>query len=252
MNSITTKNIKLIVAYDGTKYLGWQKNKDGPSVEKSLQDAIEQILQEPIYLQAASRTDAGVHSEGQVVNFITTKAISLQKLQKSINAIIDNDISIMHIEEMPFLFHPTTNCKKKIYTYYICNSSVQLPHHRLFSWHCYYTLDIKNMRLASSYFIGNIDLEAFCNHRKELKYDSFYREITNINIIELPHKRLKIEIEGHKFLYKMVRNIIGTLVHVGMGKIKVDEIPHIIKCKKRKFAGITAPAHGLFLTQVLY
>jgi len=244
---MTQRNIKLILAYEGTLYLGWQKTISGPSIEEELEKAVSQILQQPVSLQAASRTDAGVHAEGQVVNFFTEKEMPLDKLQKGLNSILPNDISVLQIEEAPESFHPTLqNCGKE-YHYSVCLGPTQLPFYRNFSWHFSYPVNIEEMKKAALHLIGRHDFSAFTNEKQE----NNIREIFGIEIEEFV-SRLKIRVSGNNFLYKMVRNIVGTLLYVGCGKLSAEEIPAILNSKDRTLAGVTAPALGLVLKEVFY
>lgn len=243
-------NVKLTLAYDGTVYFGWQKTDNGPSIEESLQTALEKILQHPIKLQATSRTDAGVHAQGQIVNFFTEKPLPPFKLQNALNGLLPPDISVLHAEYASPTFHPTLDCKSKEYHYSICYGPIQLPQHRLYSWHYPHSLNLHNMHLAAQYFLGSHDFAAFCNFKKNEVYDHHIREVTQIKLLPLENQRLLIKISGNNFLYKMVRNIVGTLVYVGAGKIPPENIPNIIEKQDRTLAGITAPACGLKLYQV--
>lgn len=247
------KNIKLVMAYDGSAYLGWQKTNTGPSIEAALQAVLEKVLQEEISLQAASRTDAGVHAQGQVVNFFTSKIpVDLGRLQYSVNCLLPIDIVVRHIQEAPENFHPTLDCIGKEYRYTICNSTTQLPHHRLYSWHCPFELDLVSMQQALKYLMGTHDFSAFCNVRKNANYEHHVREVSEIAILELPQNQIEFLVKGHHFLYKMVRNIVGTLVYVGKGILTAESIPRILFEQDRTQAGITAPAHGLSLHHVYY
>lgn len=243
------KNVRLIIAYEGTRYFGWQKAAAGPSVEAELEKCLTQILQHPIQLQAASRTDRGVHARHQVVNFFTNNSLehSGLRLKNSLNRMLPKDISIYEIEEMPETFHPTLDCKGKIYEYSLCLGPVQLPFYRSFSWHFPYPLDIKVMEAGAAIFIGRHDFSALTSEPQE----DNTREIYSI-ILKPLDKRLTIQVSGNSFLYKMVRTIVGTLVYTGCGKLDVHELPSILKQKDRRQAGITAPAHGLCLKRVLY
>jgi tRNA pseudouridine38-40 synthase len=241
------RNIKLILAYEGTHYLGWQKTTMGPSIEKELEKVLAQILRHPVDLQAASRTDAGVHAEGQVVNFFTEVKVALEKLHKSLNSLLPNDISVLKIEEAPEAFHPTLESQGKEYHYSICLGATQLPFYRNFSWHFIYPINIEEMKKAALHLKGQHDFSAFTNERQE----NNMREIFDI-IIESFDSRLKIRVSGNNFLYKMVRNIVGTLLYVGCGKLSAQEIPVILKSKDRTLAGVTAPALGLVLKEVFY
>jgi len=246
------KNIKLTLAYDGTNFLGWQHTAAGPSIEGTLRSVLERILQEKVVLQAASRTDAGVHAVGQVVNFFTTREeITTDRLYKSINALLPHEIACLTVDAMPYDFHPTLHTKSKEYHYHLCCSSVQLPQNRLYSWHCPYALNLEEMRKAARLIIGTHNFRGFCNQRKELKQD-FVRTIFKATIEPLENDRFRIEIAGTNFLYRMVRNIVGTLVYIGRGKMSPEDISAILAGQDRKLAGITAPPQGLALFGITY
>lgn len=247
------KNVKLVIAYDGTSYLGWQKTSMGSSIEESLERILEMILQHKVILQAASRTDAGVHANGQVLNFFTeNKNLDLDRLQISLNQLLSSDIVVLEAKEEAPEFHPTLDCKQKEYRYFVCLDPVQMPEHRLYSWHCPRLHLISEMRQAAKFFVGKHDFSALCNVRKQQHYDSYVREVYSIDVEDLPNHRLVFKICGQNFLYKMVRNIVGTLAYVGMGKIELTQIPSLLTSHNRMQAGITAPAHGLFLHKVNY
>ena len=246
------RNIKLIISYDGNNYLGWQKTPIGLTIEGSLEKALSQILQEPVLLQAASRTDAGVHAKGQVVNFFLSKDdIDLNKLQKGLNGLIGKEISILSMEEAPMDFHPTLDNEGKEYLYFICNSPHQSPFHKEYSWHYPPKIDILQMQEAALLFEGTKDFSTFCNMRATYT-GSTLCHIEKITIQPQENHRLCISIKGTRFLYKMVRNIVGTLAYAGSGKIPLSAIPTIIENGNRPEAGMTAPAHGLFLNQIFY
>lgn len=245
-------NLKLIVAYDGTRYLGWQKTPEGPSIEQSLQSVIEQIVQHPVQLQAASRTDAGVHAKGQVVNFIYQKEqFELHRFWIGVNSLLPKDISVLHVETAPFSFHPTLDCTGKEYVYKLYYGHVQMPLNRLYEWHYPHKLDLNLMRQGAELIKGKHDFSAFKNSRKNENYENYIREVHDI-IIDNNDEHLKITVTGNHFMYKMVRNIVGTLVYIGAGKMKLEDLPGILDSKDRKEAGMTAPAHGLCLQKVFY
>lgn len=246
-------NIKLIVAYDGTSYLGWQKTRMGPSIEATLQGVIEQIVQHPAPLQAASRTDAGVHAQGQVVNFLTSKLhLDLGKFHISLNSLLPKDIVVLQAELMPTSFHPTLDCIGKEYHYFICFGPTQLPHHRFYSWHVPYLLNLDRMRQALPVLIGTHDFAAFCNFKKNAHYTNYIREVQLLTFSEIEERRVCFRIRGNHFLYKMVRNLVGTLVDIGREKIPLETLLDILQSTSRPQAGVTAPAHGLFLHEVFY
>ncbi|HSW71852.1 MAG TPA: tRNA pseudouridine(38-40) synthase TruA [Chlamydiales bacterium] len=241
-------NYKCLLAYDGTRYLGWQKTKEGPSIEEELEKALQEILQEEILLQAASRTDRGVHAKGQVVNFRTSKKVDVKKLLKGVNALLPNDIALLSIEKAYPTFHPTLDAKGKEYHYEIFTGKVLLPQKRHFVWHYPYPLALEKMLEAKETFIGQKEYQSFCNIRTE----DGSREIYSIDIEEREKDHFHFIIKGRSFLYKMARTIVGSLVYVGRGKIEVDSLPLIFTAKDRRLAGITAPAHGLTLMNVFY
>lgn len=246
-------NIKLTIAYDGTHFLGWQKTITGPSIEQSLENAITHILQQPVQLQAASRTDAGVHANGQVVNFFSDKELPHpEKLQIGLNSILPKDIAVLSVECVNNAFHPTLDCKGKEYHYHLCYGRTQLPQQRLYAWHYPHALNIELMKEAAKLIVGKRDFKVFCNAKKNETYDDHVRDLTKIEIVELESNCLRFEISGANFMYKMVRNIVGTLVYIGCGKISLSELPAILESADRTLAGITSPAHGLFLHRVEY
>lgn len=272
------KNIKLILAYDGNNYLGWQDVKrgsatlsamgesrqlsysshpkklcEGTSIEAELRKVLQQILQQPIKLQAASRTDAGVHARRQVVNFFADlRGIELSKLWVSLNALLPGAIAVTSIEEVCADFHPTLDCAYKEYRYYICNSSWQYPEYRYTSWHIPHPLDCQQMQEAAKQFIGRHDFSAFTNVKKNESYSDHIRTILDLSVEMLEQQRFCIRTKGVSFLYKMVRNIVGTMIYVGRGIISIPKIEDIFANKNRCNAGVTAPAHGLFLHDVVY
>lgn len=243
------KNVKLIIAYDGTDYLGWQKTSAGPSIEANLQQVLEQILQHPIHLQAASRTDAGVHALGQVVNFFTSK--NIDKLQASLNSILPKSIVIRKVEIVPELFHPTLDCVSKEYCYEICLGPYQLPCHRLYSWHVHAPLKLSDVHAVAQHFLGTHDFAAFTNVKKNEPYENTVRTLEAF-IIEEQDKRLKLTLRAPNFLYRMARNLVGTAIDAGLGKLDPVSIPAILASCDRTCAGVTAPAHGLTLKTVSF
>lgn len=244
-------NIKLHLAYDGSCYFGWQKTEAGPSVESELEQVLQTILQHPVTLQAASRTDAGVHAQDQVVNFYTTQQKGTdEKLLNSLNQLLPKDIRVYDLQRMPFSFHPTLDCVSKEYHYHLSTEAYLSPFKRYFTWHFPKKLDVALMREAAKLLLGKQDFQAFTNTRKPPHQDMF-REIFSIHILE-QGADLCIQIQGDHFLYKMVRNIVGTLCYIGCHKLSLEDLPRILEHKKRALAGITAPACGLVLKKVYY
>lgn len=246
-------NVRLIIAYDGTRYLGWQKTREGPSIEAVLQQAIEQILQHQVTLQAASRTDAGVHARGQVVNFITSKTrLNLNKLEVSLNCLLPDDIAVLKVDSAEDNFHPTLDVVEKEYHYQVAFGITQMPHKRFFEWHYSHHLEIKDMVSAAKMLIGTHDFASFCNGKYVHDYEDTIRTVNDIKIIPETTKELLFIIKGSHFLYRMVRNIVGTIVYIGCKKLNLNDLTKAIANKDRKLAGMTAPAHGLTLHSIKY
>lgn len=243
-------NIKIILTYDGGNYLGWQKTRHGLSIEESLEKVLSQILQHEIILQAASRTDAGVHARHQVINFFTPKKLNFPKFIHSLNQLLPHDIRAIDVSQAADHFHPTLDAQGKIYSYNVCTSNFLSPFERDTYWHFPKNLSLEKMQIASKFLIGKKDFSAFANTRKPV-HTSTLCEIKDIHI-HAREKKFEFTIEGDHFLYKMVRNIIGTLVYIGCGKLEASDIENILRQKKRALAAVTAPAQGLFLEKVFY
>ncbi|GAB5412065.1 MAG: tRNA pseudouridine(38-40) synthase TruA [Chlamydiales bacterium] len=242
-----SQNIKLTLAYDGTPYFGWQKCANGPSVEDILERILKMVLQERIQLQAASRTDRGVHARGQVVNFFTEKTLEPFRLKGSLNSLLPPEIRILEAELAPKDFHPTTDALGKEYRYYVDLGPLQLPFDTTHAFHFPYPVDLNLMQQAIPYIACKRDFAAFTNAR-ETREDTI-RELTDIIIEQPTPNRLVFTIRGKSFLYKMVRNIVGTLLDIGRGKISANVLA---KTPERKQLGLTVPANGLFLEEVFY
>lgn len=246
------KNFRCLLAYEGTRYLGWQKTKMGASIEEELEKALTIFLRHPVTLQAASRTDAGVHARGQVVNFTTPLAsCEPSRLIRAINALLPHDIRLLHVEEVVSDFHPTLHAVGKVYAYEICTQTAQSPFLHLFSWHFPYSLNKEMIAEAASALLGTHDFSSFCNE-KSLHDKSPLCTIDSILIEDLEKGRWKIIVQGNRFLYKMMRNLVGSLVYAGCGKLAPSSMAYILSARDRRLAGMTAPAHGLYLQHVLY
>lgn len=244
-------NVRLIIAYDGTALFGWQKTRAGPSVEEELENALKTILRHPVHLQAASRTDRGVHAKGQVVNFFTPAPLDTSKLLYSLNCILRTDIRVLRAEVAELSFHPTLDVIAKEYCYMISIAPVEFPFKRLYAWHCPSIRTSEAMRDAVPLFIGKKDFSGFSNACKERDSKEAVKNLMDIQIQER-EEEIVISITADHFLYKMARNIVGTLAYIAMGKLCSADVEQVFKTKDRKKAGITAPAKGLFLNKVFY
>lgn len=243
------RNIKLTIEYDGKKFGGWQKQPTKLNIQGEIEQAIKEITGEEVNLTASGRTDAGVHSLGQVANFKTNSNIEIEKFAFAINSKLKKSIIIKKAEEVEEEFHARYKCKGKKYRYIINNSSQGTAIYRDLEYHVPQKLDTSKMRHALNFFEGRHDFKGFRASGTSSK-DSV-REIYKAELKE-EGDRIFIELTGNGFMYNMVRIIAGTLVDVGIGKINPNEIPVIIESKDRTKAGKTLPAHGLYLVEVYY
>lgn len=243
------KNIKLTIEYEGTHYHGWQSQINAVTVQDVIQNALQKLTGEDCDLIGSSRTDMGVHALGMTANFHTSSSIPSEKVSYALNNLLPEDIVIRSSEEVPADFHSRYSAKGKRYRYMIYNASFRSAILRNRVYHVRYPLNLENMRKASLSFVGEHDFCAFMATGSNVK--STLRTIHHVSL-EKEEDTIRFEIEGNGFLYNMVRIIVGTLVEVGMGKIRPDEVSAIIESGERKKAGITAPAHGLYLVRVYY
>ena len=244
------RNIKLVIEYDGKEFNGWQKQPTKLNIQGEIERAIKQITGEDVDLTASGRTDAGVHAFGQVANFKTNSNIPIEKIPIALNSNLKKAIVIKSAEEVEERFHSRLNCKRKTYRYIINNSKYGTAIYRNLETHIPMKLDIQKMQEAVKYFEGEHDFKAFKASGTSSK--SSVRTIYKAEVIDAGNERIYIELTGNGFLYNMVRIISGTLVEVGLGKIKPNEIKMIIESKKRENAGKTLPPQGLYLVNVEY
>lgn len=243
------RNIKLTIEYDGKDFNGWQKQPNKLNIQGEIEKAIYNVTGEKVELYASGRTDAGVHALGQVANFKTNSNIPINKFAIAINSQLKKSIVIKNAEEVEENFHSRYKCKQKTYRYIINNSVQGTAIYRNLEYHMPQKLDIEKMKQAIKYFEGEHDFKAFKSSGTSSK--SSVRTIYKADIKEYDEKIL-IELTGNGFLYNMVRIISGTLVDIGLNKIKVEDIPEIISEGKRENAGKTLPPHGLYLVSVKY
>ncbi len=243
------RNIKLTIEYDGKDFNGWQKQPNKLNIQGTIERAIEEITGEQVELNASGRTDAGVHALAQVANFKTNSKLPIEKITLAINSRLKKSIIIKDAEEVDEKFHSRLACKQKTYRYVINNTYNGTAIYRNLECHIPIKLDIKKMQQAIQYFIGEHDFKAFKASGTSSK--SSVRTIYDATVYT-ENDRVFIELTGNGFLYNMVRIISGTLVDVGLGKIKPEDIIEIIKMGKREKAGKTMPAHGLYLVKVDY
>ncbi len=243
------KRIKLTVAYDGTRYCGWQIQPKDITVEGILNQTLSKLLQEDITVIGASRTDAGVHAMGNVAVFDTDSTIPANKMAYAVNQWLPEDIKIQHSEEVAADFHPRKTMCIKTYQYRISNCDFLNPLTRNYAYFVYKPLNMEKMKVAAEMLIGTHDFKSFCSTNTTV--EDTVRTIYQISLSK-SEDEIQITIQGNGFLYNMVRIIAGTLVQIGLGQSKYEDIETILLAKDRTLAGPTAPAHGLMLKSIEY
>lgn len=247
------RSFKLILAYDGTGFTGWQRQPGRRTVQGELEKTLAGILREKVTCKSSGRTDSGVHALGQVVCFTSATRHPPQAIVKALNAELPEDLFVFDMTEVPVEFNPIRDALRKRYRYVIQDGRVRDIFQRNYVWHIYTRLDVEAMQQAAAQLVGTHDFISFESHGSS-------RLTTERTVYELLVERRQgeftdrvvIEVEADGFLYNMVRNIAGTLVHIGKGKESPDWPARILAAKDRRAAGMTAPAQGLFLVWVEY
>lgn len=238
------KRIRLVVAYDGTNYHGWQIQKNGVTIESELNRCLTELLGEPVEVIGASRTDAGVHAMGNVAVFDTCHQMPGRKIAYALNQRLPEDIRVQKSEEVPLDWHPRHVKSRKTYEYRIYRGEFPMPVKRLYSHFIYADLDVGKMQEAAAYLEGEHDFRSFCQTGAQV--ESTVRTIHSVQVEE-QGTDLVIRICGDGFLYNMVRIIVGTLLEAGQGRRLPESMTEVLEAKDRSAAGPTAPANGLTL-----
>lgn len=247
---ILMRNIKLLIEYDGTNYLGWQVQLKGPTLQGVIEEKLEKITGEKIHLVGSGRTDAGAHAMGQVAHFKTLSTLDIDSIHRALNSLLPPDIVIKKAEEAGEGFHARKQTRSKLYEYRILNRPLRSAFLRAYAWHIPQKLNWEEVKEASRRLIGEHDFSSFRSAGTPTK--SAVRKVFRAEWKKDRDGLMRFEIEASGFLKQMVRAIVGTLVEVGRGKIHPDEFQKILEAKDRRKAGPTAPAHGLFLKKVKY
>ena len=240
------KRIKLVVAYDGTAYSGWQVQPGVKTIEGELNRCLSELLGEEIQVIGASRTDSGVHALCNVAVFDTGARIPGEKVSYALNQRLPEDIRIRESSEVDSDFHPRHCNSKKTYEYRILNAPFAIPTRRLYTHFTYVPLDVELMQKGADYLIGEHDFKSFCSTAAVV--ETTVRTITDIQI-EKSGNEISIRVCGTGFLYNMVRIIAGTLMEIGRGSYPPEHMTEILEAKDRQSAGPTAPACGLTLVK---
>lgn len=244
------KNFKISIEYDGTRYHGWQRQKNDRTIQEDIETAVQTITGQQVTLTGSGRTDAGVHACAQVANFKCDTHLGPQDMLGGLNGLTATDIVITDCKEVDAAFHARYDFKSKTYVYRILNRANPAAIGRQYAWHIRKALNLEAMRAASTHLIGSHDFKAFEGAGSPRSHTT--RRVFKADLVEEADGYLAFEIEADGFLRFMVRNVVGTLVNVGLGKTSPDEFRRILESKNRDQAGATAPAHGLFLKNVNY
>ena len=243
------KNIKIGLMFDGTNYHGFQRQKNGITIQECLENAIKKLSGECVQINGCGRTDAGVHAEYYTASFFWDSKIPCEKIPIALNTCLPDDIRIIDAEEADESFHARFSAKGKTYSYKIATGAVCDVFLRNFCWFCPCEPDFDKMRKAAEYFIGTHDFKGFMSSGSPRK--TTVRTVKDLTV-EKNGDIFDIDITADGFLYNMVRIITGTLLYAGIGRIEPDDIPRIILSGDRREAGITAPPQGLRLKRVYY
>jgi tRNA pseudouridine38-40 synthase len=249
------RNIKLVLAYDGTDFCGWQVQPNAPSIQGTLASAIGRITGEKVLPQGSGRTDAGVHALQQVATFGTESVIPAANLVIALNDILPDSIRVLEATEVPAEFHARKSARAKTYRYRIFRDAICPPFLARYVWHYPYPLDEEAMREAASVIDGEHDFTSFAavdpERGREQETSSNVRRVLS-STWERNGVELIYEVRGNGFLHHMVRNLVGTFLWVGKGTLKAQDLRIILDKQERAAAGATSPASGLYLVSVEY
>jgi tRNA pseudouridine38-40 synthase len=244
-----SRNIRIVVAYDGTPYLGWQVQPQGRTIQSVLQDCLKTITGEQITVKGSGRTDAGVHALGQVANFHTLSTINPHGFMQALNSVLPSSVAVVGADEVDDTFDAQFSAVNKLYRYRILNSRCRSPFEVHKAWHVNTILDLETMSSLSSILLGKKDFSSFRASGCVARFP--VRTISRCDIV-CDGDIISFELEADGFLRHMVRNIVGTLVDVGRHRFSTEDFAAILAARDRTSAGIAAPPHGLYLVRVDY
>ncbi|WP_185651027.1 tRNA pseudouridine(38-40) synthase TruA [Clostridium sp. DJ247] len=244
------RNLKIAIEYDGTRYKGWQKQKDGvPTIQDKIENVLSKMTGEGIQVIGCGRTDSGVHAENYIANFHTNSSLTIDIMLNYLYEFLPEDIVVKSMKDTTERFHARYNVKSKTYVYRVNNNKFRNVFNRKYVYHTDEKLDLNEMRNAAEVLIGTHDFQSFTSLKPNTK--STVRTINFIHITE-NHGMIEVEVNGNGFLLNMVRIIAGTLLEVGKGNLKPIDVEKILNEKKRSEAGPIAQAKGLCLKDVQY
>ena len=242
------RRVKAVIAYEGTDFLGFQRQAQGPTVQGVLEEVLAEIAGHGVRVLGAGRTDAGVHAEGQVVAFDLAWRHSLDDLRNALNALLPRSIAVLEVAWAPEGFHPRFDAVSRTYRYRVFNRPVRSPFEERFAWHVPEPLDVERMNLAAALFVGVHDFASF---GQPTQGEATVREVYRARW-ERRGDLVLFEVEANGFLRGMVRSLVGTLVDVGRGRLVPADVERILQARDRSAASATAPPQGLFLVHVRY
>ncbi len=252
------RTLRLTLEYDGARFAGWQVQPDARTVQGELERALAELLRAPVRVAGASRTDAGVHALGQVASFETRATVTPERLQAGLNALLPDDVAVVAVDEAPPGFHARFWATGKHYRYRLLLGRARRPLEAQAAWHVPWALDLAAMQAAGARLVGTHDFASFAS-RPDGDRDCT-RTLFAVDVSRAPTPAAEgaraapdvvhVDVRGDGFLYKMVRTIVGTLCQVGRGRLAPEGMDAVLAARRRRAAGPTAPAHGLFLVRV--
>ena len=247
------RNVRLLLAYDGTDFHGWQRQPELRTVQSVVEQAVRRVARHQIVLNGSGRTDAGVHARGQVANFETDCPLACEALLRAIGSRLPKDVALYHVRDVPIGFRCSLHAVAKLYRYRIHNR-----HHRPVEqltqrqvYHFWHPLDLDRMRAGARHFVGEHDFAAVASKGRGTPRQTTVRTVLGVGVFRHGDE-LRVDVEGTGFLYNQVRNMVGTLIEVGRGRWAPDRVRDILASRERASAGPTAPARGLCLQWVHY
>jgi len=245
------KNVLMLVEYDGEGFHGWQRQPGQRTIQGTLEGALNQLLRkERVEVAGAGRTDAGVHASGQAVSFKADFKIPVSRIAHALNGLLPDDLAVLSAKEMPLAFHATRSAKSRVYVYSLRHATLPTPLFRRYTWQVKHKLHVAPMRQAASDLVGTHDFAAFQDVGSDLK--GTIRTVLRSEVHAATPNEIQYEVEADRFLYNMVRIVMGTLVEIGSGKRRPDAVKKALQTKRRTDTGPTAIPRGLTLAQVKF
>ncbi len=245
------RNVRLLIAYDGADFHGWQTQPEIRTVQNVIEQAVRRVVRHQVTLTGSGRTDAGVHAAGQVANFHSSSDIAARNLFRAIGGRLPKDVTLLRVDDVPTSFHATRSARRKLYRYSVHNAPGRPVEHlrQRYTYHFWQPLDLAVMREAARHMVGKLDFAAMASKGRET--DTTVRTVRRIGI-DRRYEEVHFDVIGEGFLYNQVRNMVGTLLEVGRGHWQPERVAEIIASRARCNAGPTAPARGLCLQWVRY